>query len=171
MDATIVEILFFLLSLLGVLIMIVGIPGNFVAVVVALLYTLFGKDGQFGWGMFFVFLGLAVSGEVVEQITGVIGAKRYGAGRIGQIGALLGGFVGALLGTMLLPVIGTVIGVFVGCFGLTFLFEYLFGEKNEAESARAGTGAVLGKAVAIAYKYAVGFVLLGLMAWRFWIAR
>lgn len=162
------EILLFIISVIAVLIGVLGLPGNFVPVIVALFAVLTGNGDSFTWGWFFIFLAIAVSGEVVDQITGLLGAKKYGASRAGMIGAVVGGFAGAILGTAVLPVIGSLIGVFVGCFTLTFVFELIFSSKSATDSQRAGIGAVLGKAAATAYKFIAGFVLLVLMVWRFW---
>lgn len=162
------EILLFILSVIAVLIGVLGLPGNFFPVIAALIAVLAGNGESFTWGWFFIFLLIAVSGEVVDQITGLFGAKKYGASRAGMIGAVVGGFAGAILGTAVLPVIGSLIGVFVGCFTLTFVFELIFSSRSAADSQRAGIGAVLGKAAATAYKFIAGFVLLTLMAWRFW---
>lgn len=163
------EILLFIPSVIAVLIGVLGLPGNFVPVIAALIAVLAGNGESFTWPWFFIFLAIAVSGEVVDQITGLLGAKKYGASKAGMVGAVIGGFVGAILGTLVLPVVGSLIGVFVGCFTLTFIFELIFSSKSAADSQRAGIGALLGKAAATAYKLIAGFVLLILMIWRFWI--
>ena len=170
MDSVVWEILLFAISALAVLLNLIGLPGNFVPVAASLIVVLTGNGGDFTWMWFFIFLIIVVSGEVFDQIFGAVGAKKTGAGRAGMWGAAIGGFLGGILGTMRLPVIGSVIGVFVGCFSLTFLFEYILSRRSSDESLKAGIGAVLGKAAAIAYKFIAGFVLLILMAWRFWAA-
>ncbi len=168
MNSVIWEILMFSFSFLAVLIGVLGLPGNFVPVAAALIAVLAGDGTAFTWTWFFVFLAIAVSGEVVDQVTGIVGAKKYGASRAGMIGAAIGAIAGGLLGTAILPIVGSLIGVFVGCFALTFVFEYAFSRRSAGESRQAGIGAVLGKAAAVAYKVIAGFVLLVLMAWRFW---
>ncbi len=170
MDNLAIEILFFVVSLFGVLLTIFGVPGTFAPVFVVLLYWLTG-DARFTGSLFALFLGLAVSGEVVEAVSGLYGAKKYGATKYGMLGAFIGGLFGALVGTSILPILGTVAGVFAGCFLATFSFELFFAGRTTEESARAGMGAMLGKAVAVAYKYAIGLGLLGLLAHRFWIYR
>ena len=162
------EILLFVPSLIAVLLGVLGLPGNFIPVFGALIAVLAGNGESFTWGWFIAFLLIAISGEVVDLLTGMLGAKKYGATRPGMIGAVIGGFVGAILGTAILPVIGSLAGVFIGCFALTVVFEYIFSKKSADESRRAGFGAVLGKAAATAYKFIAGFVLIVLMAWRFW---
>ena len=167
MNSVVWEILMFVFSFLAVLIGVLGLPGNVIPVIFALVAVLAG-DGSFTWTWFIGFVLIAASGEIVDQVTGIMGAKKYGASRAGMIGAAIGGIAGGILGTAILPVIGSLIGVFVGCFTLTFLFEYAFSKRTVEESQKAGIGAMMGKAAATAYKFIAGFVLLTLMAWRFW---
>lgn len=169
MNSVALELLLFVPSVIAVLLGVIGLPGNFIPVIAALIAVLAGNGESFTWGWFIGFLLIAVSGEVVDQLTGMLGAKRYGATRPGMIGAVIGGIAGAVLGTMVLPVIGSLAGVFIGCFALTFVFEYVFSRRSAGESQKAGIGAVLGKAAATAYKFIAGFILLILMAWRFWL--
>ena len=89
MDNTVMQIILFSLSVAGWLIMIIGFPGNFVPAGVALLYF-FLTDGVISLGRLILILVLAISGELVENLIGIIGAKSYGAGRKGMIGALVG---------------------------------------------------------------------------------
>jgi len=168
MNNVAIEILFFAISSIFVLLTIFGIPGNFIPVIIALIATLAGDGQSFTWSLFVVFLLIAVSGEIVDQLIGLLGAKKYGASRAGMIGAVIGGFAGGILGTMMLPLIGSILGVLFGCFFLTFLFELLYSEKSTDESRRAAFGALLGRVIASCYKITVGFILLALMAWRFW---
>ena len=108
-------------------------------------------------------MSLAVSGELVENLVSLLGAKKYGAGKTGMLGAFLGSLIGGILGTLILPVIGTFLGVFAGSFLLTFLFEYRFEGKSTKEAGRAGYGALIGKVLAISYKYSAGLALIVLL--------
>ena len=74
------------------------------------------------------------------------------AGRGG--GALVGGLVGAVVGVPI-PVIGSVIGGFVGAFIGAAVFEYTKARQAQG-SVRAGWGAVLGRAAAVAIKMGLG---------------
>jgi len=162
------EILMFGISAIAVMLGIFGLPGNFVPVLAVLIALLAGDGHSFTWLWFALFLIIAASGEIVEQLTSLIGAKKFGASRAGMIGAVIGGFAGGIIGTGILPVIGSLLGVFLGCFLCTFLFELLFSHRSVVQSRRAGTGALLGRIVATAYKFTAGFVLLILLALRFW---
>jgi uncharacterized protein len=162
METFIVKILFFALSAGLYLCQILGIPGNFAGPLVALVYLLL-TDGPMGWGKFVVMLILAISGEIMDGLMGLLGAKKYGASKKGMIAAGIGGFAGALIGGAVVPVIGSVIGVFLGIFLCTFITEYRLEEKDVESSRLAGKGAVIGKMLALAYKYAVGLVILILL--------
>ena len=171
MNYLVVEIAFFILMTAGVLVSILGIPGNFIEAVIALIYLLFGKENTIELRHFILILCLSISGEVVEQLMGILGAKKFGASKKGMLGAFLGAIIGGIAGSAILPVIGTVIGVFLGCFLLTFIFEYLIEKKDPDSSIAAGVGALLGKVVAVSYKYAAGFVILIIFIIRFWIKK
>jgi uncharacterized protein YqgC (DUF456 family) len=58
-----------------------------------------------------------------------------------------------------IPIIGSVIGGFVGAFLGAAVFEYSVA-RQAGGSARAGWGAVLGRAAAVAAKMALGIVML-----------
>ena len=72
-------------------------------------------------------------------------------------GALSGGLVGAVVGVPV-PVIGSVVGGFVGAFAGAALFEYTRARHTEG-AAKAGWGAVLGRAAAAALKMALGVAM------------
>lgn len=162
MESLVVRILMMILSLISFMLMIFGIPGNFIIMGIGILYY-FIAPGMVTTGQLVFLILLAVSGEVVENLVGLLGAKKYGASRVGMIGAFLGSFLGGILGTMIFPVIGTFLGVFMGSFVLTFLFEYRLEGKDTHEASRAGKGALLGKVLAVSYKYSAGVVLLVLI--------
>ncbi|MDC7221851.1 MAG: DUF456 domain-containing protein [Spirochaetales bacterium] len=162
METLIVKILFLTVAAVLYVIQILGIPANFAGPLIALIYLL-TTDGTMGWGKFIIMLLLAVSGEVMDALMGLLGAKKYGASKKGMIAAGIGGFAGAIVGGMVVPVIGSVIGVFLGIFLFTFAVEYRLEAKDSTEAGRAGKGAVIGKLLALAYKYAAGLIILILL--------
>jgi len=56
------------------------------------------------------------------------------------------------------PIVGSVVGGFVGAFAWAALFEYTRA-RHSGTAARAGWGAVLGRATAAAVKIGLGVVL------------
>lgn len=169
MTPLILQIIVFIVLFAGILFIPVGVPGTFMAAAAVLIWRLVEGGDTFMMGHFIVFLVLAVSGEVVEQVASLFGAKKRGASKYGMAGAFLGGIAGAVLGSMVIPVVGTIIGVFVGSFALTVVLEMTLGKKTRQDGVKIGVGALIGKLIAVTYKYAVGIVMLFLIAWRFWI--
>jgi len=169
MSILVVQIILFILVFAGILLVPVGVPGTFIATAVVLGWRLVEGAGTFTFGHVILFLALAVSGEIVEALAGILGSKKYGASKAGMVGAFIGGTAGALAGSALLPVIGTLAGVFVGSFLLTSFFEMVFGKKKAGEGVKAGFGAFVGKIISISYKSSIGLAMLVVLVWRFWI--
>ncbi len=164
------ETLLLVIATLGVLLTLIGVPGNALPVLIALGYWVGEGGPRFTGTVLLIFVVLFVTGELVEQLAAVAFAKRYGGSKSGMVGAVLGSIVGAILGSMMWPVLGTVLGVFVGTFALTLAFEAVVAGQKVDASLRASWGALLGRAAGVAYKYAAGFAMLGLLAYRFWLA-
>lgn len=169
MTTLIIQIILFAVLFAGILFIPVGVPGTFMAAAAVLIWRLVEGGDTFMMWHFIVFLALAISGEVVEQLASLFGAKKRGASKYGMAGAFLGGIAGAILGSMVIPVVGTIIGVFVGSFALTVLLEMSLGRKTRAEGMNIGVGALIGKLIAVTYKYSIGIVMLFLIVWRFWV--
>jgi uncharacterized protein len=98
-----------------------------------------------------------VVGAVLEFAAGAAGARTTGASRRGAVGALAGGLVGAIAGTFLIPIplLGSLIGAAAGAALAAGLLEWT-GGRTVQDSARAGMGAGVGRAVGTLAKLAVG---------------
>jgi uncharacterized protein len=145
-------------GIVGLLLIPLGLPGLWVILLGILGY---------GWLTHFQtlsawFIGgataLALLGEVFESWIGFRYAQKYGGSSRAGWGALIGGIVGAIVGVPV-PVIGSVIGGFVGAFVGAAVFEYTR-QRQSGVAAKAGWGAVLGRAAAAAVKMAIGIVLV-----------
>ncbi len=108
-------------------------------------------------GLVALAIGLALLGEAFEAWIGFRFAERYGGSRRAGWGALVGGLIGTVVGVPV-PIVGSVIGGFVGAFAGAALAEYTRA-RHSGTAARAGGGAVLGRAAAAATKIAVGVVM------------
>jgi uncharacterized protein YqgC (DUF456 family) len=153
-----------LLSLAGLAMIPLGLPGLWVMVGGILAYgwvTDFRSDTV---TMIVIVLGLAFLGELVENWIGFRYAKRYGGSTRSGWGALVGGLVGAAIGVPV-AIIGSVIGAFLGSFIGAAVFEYT-SSRHAGLATRAGWGAVLGRAAGAAIKIALGLVIavIGLYA-------
>lgn len=158
------HIAFWLVMVLGVAIIPFGIPGTFVIVGNTLIYAVLTKFSTLSWQFVGVLLLISVIAEVLEFFLGAAAAGKFGASKVGMLGAILGGFFGAVWGTSIFPLIGTILGAFVGAFAGAAFFDYL-GSRNFQKALRVGYGAFLGAiggklskiAVAIAMVVMVGF--------------
>jgi uncharacterized protein YqgC (DUF456 family) len=145
-------------GVVGLLMIPFGLPGTWVILLGILGYgwlTQFQTLGMWFLGLMIV---LAILGEVFEAWIGFRYAQKYGGSSRAGWGALIGGLVGAIMGVPV-PVIGSVIGGFVGAFVGAALFEYTR-QRQSGVAAKAGWGAVLGRAAAAALKMAIGLVMV-----------
>jgi hypothetical protein len=160
----VVRILLLILLHIGVVVGLLGVPlglgGNFILLALALATAWIGHFAHLSLGLWFVFLALAVLGEIVESVLGVVAARGFGATRWGMLGTFAGGILGAVVGTAWIPVLGSLVGAFAGAFLGAFAGEILGGSRT-GPSFRAGTGAFLGRVAATAFKMGVG----GVIAW------
>lgn len=119
-----------LISLVGLVLVTIGIPGQFFPGILALICWFFGicpdQEIQNSLGFEALFLlGLAFCAEFIEFVSGYFGGKSVGSSRRGAFGAILGGFVGGIVGNLLLPLLGGILGILLG----TAIGAYV-GEKS-----------------------------------------
>ncbi len=101
------------------------------------------------WVMLTLLMGLGI---IADNITTMMGARRFGSSKAAMWGTLPGILVGAFF-----PPFGLIIGPFTGA----FLAEMLFAGKNPRESATSGMGATLGYLAGVVVKLIIGgFMLL-----------
>jgi uncharacterized protein YqgC (DUF456 family) len=144
--------------LAGLAAVVLGLSGNFILLGLALAVAWIGGFEHLGFGVLLLLLGLALFGELVEMLLGVAMARRFGATRWGMIGTFIGGLVGAAVGTAWIPILGSLIGAIVGAFAGAFAGETLRGARAR-EGARAGTGALVGRLAATAFKLVIGLAI------------
>jgi len=157
-------VLLLALSLVGLAMIPLGLPGLWVMVTGVLAYGWLTGFRSVGIAMIVIVLGLAFLGEIIENWIGFRYAKRYGGSTRSGWGALIGGLIGATIGVPV-AVIGSVLGAFIGAFIGAALFEYSY-SRHPGVATRAGWGAVLGRAAGAAVKIALGVVIavIGLYA-------
>ena len=161
-------------SVVAWLLNLVTLPGNWVIVGGAALFAwLLPEEGGRGvaWPTVIALLVLAVIGEVIEFAAGAAGAAKQGASRraiaLSMIGAIVGSIVGLSIGIPI-PVIGSLImalfGGAAGAFAGAYLGEAWKGRDEPARKA-AGRGAFFGRIWGTIGKFAVGAIMLAIVAW------
>ena len=148
-----------------------GLPGNWLMVLLAVLAAWWQRDlGLFDRWTLVAVVALAFVAEVVEFFAGAVGSKRAGGTLWGAGGALAGGIVGGIVGTLFipLPILGTLLGVCVGAFGGAALLELYSGQTMEF-SIRSGRGAAVGRLLGVLAKLLFGIAIwLTLAVAAFW---
>jgi hypothetical protein len=143
--------------LVGLALIPLGLPGLWVMVGAALIYS-FAEPDRIGIPTLVVLVALAIVAEVLEFLAAGKYAKKYGGSKRAGWGAIIGGIVGAIVGVPV-PIIGSVIGAFVGSFGGALVAEMTLGSRM-GDATRVAKGALIGRAIATALKVAIGIALL-----------
>lgn len=104
-----------------------------------------------GWGTISILAALTAAAYIIDFLAGLLGAKRFGAGRYGVMGAAIGTVIGLIFG---LP--GIIIGPFLGA-----VIGELYANKDLQSASTAGLGVWIGMAIGIAARVAVAFVMVG----------
>jgi uncharacterized protein YqgC (DUF456 family) len=105
-----------------------------------------------GVGTLLILAGMAALTYVVEFAASILGVKKYGGSRRAMAGAVLGGIAGLFLG---IP--GILFGPFVGA-----VIGELSLQRSLDQAGRAGFGTVVGLAIGVAGKLAIGIAMIGL---------
>ncbi|HIG30313.1 MAG TPA: DUF456 domain-containing protein [Verrucomicrobiales bacterium] len=112
-----------------------GLPSTPIVFFAAFGHRLFfGIEGGVGNNTIIILFVLMIVSVLLDWVAGIIGAKKWGATKLGIIGTIAGGIIGIFFG---IP--GLILGPFIGA----FLFEFAGGRSFE-HSGKAGFGAVVG---------------------------
>lgn len=138
-----------------------GLPGNWLMVFMTSLFAWWRwEEGIFsGWTLAAAAI-LALIGEVIEFVAGMVGARKAGASWRASIVGLFGALIGAVIGTAAIPVpiVGTIIGTCLGAGISVWVVEVSRGEHPDLSMERA-VGAGVGKFLGILGKFVVGIVI------------
>jgi uncharacterized protein YqgC (DUF456 family) len=160
---------FVLFGGLCVLAVVVQLPGTWVLLGAAALIEL--VDGAylpgeetttFGTRVLVIALALAVLGEVLEFLAGVIGLRRGGGTSRGMWGAIIGGLVGLFVATPLfafVPFFGSFLGVLLGTFVGAFLGELTHPRDQARAALKPALWAAIGRILGTTGKVAIAVVM------------
>jgi len=145
-------ILGFLLALIGLIGCIVpfipGPPLSFFALIV----ISYAKNWEpFSATFLIIMAGFTLLATVLDYVVPAIGAKRYGASKLGVWGSI----IGMLIGFFIFPPWGMLIGAIIGA-----LAGELAGGKKGKKALRAGWGVFVGNIMGIGLKLAFSGAML-----------
>ena len=149
-----------ILWIIGCVLTVTGLAGLLLPVVpgapllfLGLLFGAWAEDFQYiGLWTLLLLAGLAAMTYVVEIAASALGVKKFGGSNRAMYGAVLGGSIGLLFG---LP--GVILGPFVGA-----IIGELSLQRSLDQASRAGFGTVIGLAIGVAGKLAIGMTMIGL---------
>ena len=145
----------------------IGLPGNWILVAVALVVGLVTGFAKLTLIQFLVCVGLAVLAEVIESLLGVVIVAKRGGSKLGMIGSIVGGFAGVLLGGGLFPPVGSVILGFAGAF-LGAVFGEILHNPDMKVALHVGFWSFVGRMTAMAAKLSCGCVIYWIILRATW---
>lgn len=142
-----------------------GIPGNWIALLLAVLFGWWEGFGAIRPWVIALGLALCAAGEAMEFAAGYFGAKRFGSSTWGGMAAVLGAILGALIGAAFGYGLGAIPGTVLGAFAGALAVE-LVRQRHAGNAVRAGFGAAVGRAFGLASRLACGAVFLAVVGFR-----
>jgi len=147
-----------LLIVIGLILNIIGIIGvilpalpgivlNYIALI--LLYIAKG-EAEFSLRILIVFGIITLLVTLLDYILPLLGARKYGASRIGILGAV----IGMLVGILFFPPFGIIFGLLIGA----FLGELIAG-KEQSQALRAGFATFLGSLTSMVVQLLLAIVM------------
>ena len=172
--------LFFVLGGVCVVLVVVQLPGTWAMLGLAALleyldrlYLPVGEQQTFGWWVLGGCLAIAVIGEIIEFVAGVVGAKQGGGVRRGGGGELVGGVVGGSSFQpavfCLPPIFGAFRGAVLGTFVGAAVGEMPVEHATIKGSMKPAIGATIGRVLGATSKVAIAMVMwMTLTVAAFW---
>ncbi|OIN99303.1 MAG: hypothetical protein AUJ49_11485 [Desulfovibrionaceae bacterium CG1_02_65_16] len=143
-----------------------SLPGNWLMLAVLCLAAAIDPQGRIAWGFVGRMALVALAGEIFELGAQLMGGKRGGASRAGNIGGIVGSIAGAILGAPfgfgLGSIAGALLGAWLGCYAV----ERLRAESSR-RAAQAAWGAFWGRSLGLVGKTAAGAAIIVLSVSQF----
>ena len=104
-------------------------------------------------------VSLAILGEVLELLIGIIGSKKKKASKSAIVGSIIFSIIGAILFAPIFFGLGAIFGAFLGAFLGAFIVEF-FKFHDVSKAIESGKGAFLGKLGGVLVKTIIGFIMI-----------
>lgn len=138
-----------------------GLPGQYLTVIAALVLNLV-YPGMFSWWTIGLCAAAVALSELIEIGAGAAGAKLARSSTRAALAAIAGGLVGALVGTFAIPIpiVGTIIGAALGSALFAVAFEAtLIDRRNLLHLSKLATATAATRVVAIAIKGTIALLI------------
>lgn len=141
-----------------------GLPGNWVILVLLLCFSFFTKFAVLSLTETAVLAGILLLGEIIESGLALLNANRYKPSKWTLLAAFCGGIVGALIGTSMLPIIGSLIGSAAGVFAASYFVELHYSANSE-QAEKVAKSAMIGALLGVTIKF---ILAMGVVMYLFW---
>ncbi|HWR09316.1 DUF456 domain-containing protein [Sporomusa sp.] len=164
MDAglTAINLLVIVVTVIGIGLTAIGLPGNWLIFFVALAYGYQESFVYMNNTVLLILFGTLLAGELAEFAAGALGAKKENASRTAIIAAFIGGIAGGIIGTGVMPGLGSIAGAIGGSFATGYLAEYA-ATGNREKAGRVAKSIVVGQALGLIFKLAVAIGMVALI--------
>ena len=132
------------------IITIFGFPGPLAIALATLIYSFENGFNPISGKVTVLFIVLGLFGLVIDNVFALIGARKFGASKMGIIGAIVG-----LLAIFIIGPFGIFIGPPIGAFSFAILFD----KKPMALAAKAAFGVIVGALTGIIAKVTLAVIL------------
>lgn len=155
MGATLLVAMGVAVMLAGLLMVPLGLPGNWLMLLVVAAGAVADRVGLLTLG---ILVGVVIVAELAEFLLVRAASARYGGSSAAFWGAVAGGLIGAVVGAPV-PLVGSLVagiaGTFVGAAAVS-----LWRHRRPGKATKVAWGAVLGRAASAAVKTAAGVAVL-----------
>jgi len=151
-------VFYYLTMMLGVILVPLGIPGEFLVVLATGVFILIAGSDVVGWWVLVVLLLLGIIAELIEFLAGMVGAKSKGSLWSG-VGAIAGGLAGSIIGAPFGLIVGSLAGAFIGTFAGAYLVE-LHISKHSLQAANVAGAALFARLVGSGVKVAISIIMI-----------
>ena len=153
-----INIVFSVVLVGSVMLTMVGLPGNIVIVLAAVIYGYYDKFQHVDYGIIGIVVGVFIVSEILDFAAGILGAKKEKASKRAMLAAFLGTMLGGILGTGILPIVGSIVGALLGAFIGASAAEYTK-MKDKEQARRVAMGVVKGQVVGMILKTTTAVVM------------
>jgi hypothetical protein len=94
---------------------------------------------------------------LIDYLANIYGAKKFGAGRWGIAGSILGMMIGIITGGLVGMIVGPIVGATIG--------ELISG-KDHRRALKAGMGTFIGFLSGTLIKFTIGLLMIGIFFWQ-----
>lgn len=161
----IMNIVFILTLLGGVMMTVMGLPGNILIILAGFAYGYYEHFETIDYAILVIVVIIFVVSEIIEFVAGLIGARKEKASKRAMVAPFIGTILGGVWGTAIFPVIGSLLGALFGAYSITALAEYSK-TKDILQAKRVANSVIKGQIFGVLIKAAAAVSMTVLLLYQ-----